>query len=127
MNEDEYDITYQEGNSVLESFLETVEGISDKTYQERVWVRGEGPEIDCYYETVNFFFDLGEGLFKNHKVYGISDDQYELLIKFRNKFDEFYRTQDYYDQEDLVNSDEWQQIIEMAKEVLKAFNYQKKL
>jgi hypothetical protein len=37
---------------ILASILETIKGISDKEYQKRVWIRGEGTEVDDFDETL---------------------------------------------------------------------------
>ena len=54
---------------ILANFLETIEGISDKEYQKRVWIRGEGPEVDDFTETVCHFFDDGDPILKKYKEY----------------------------------------------------------
>src|SRR5882672_4766193 len=109
---------------ILESFLETIGGIADIEYQERVWLRGEGPEVDDYTETVCFFFDLGDPMLKEYKNFGISEDQYQTLKKFRDAFRTFVDT--HYHPLEFITSSEWETIMTMAKEVLKAFNYTRK-
>lgn len=113
---------------VLKNFLRNIEGISNEEYQRRVWIRGEGPECDDFDETVCYFFDLGEPILKKYKEYGITDSQYHLLLKFRNEFDAFCRgpALKYYLPQEFIDIPEWGKIMEMAKEVLKAFNYQRK-
>ena len=55
-------LTNESKKQILEFFLEIVEGISDKDYQGRVWIRGEGPECDDFDETVCNFFQDGDGI-----------------------------------------------------------------
>jgi hypothetical protein len=109
---------------ILESFLETMEGISDKEYQKRIWIRGEGPECDDFDETCNYFFDIGDPILKKYKDYGLTIHQYRLLKKFRHKFSAFSDVHSY--ELEFIETPEWAKIMEMAKEVLKEFDYLKK-
>jgi hypothetical protein len=96
-------------------------GISDLEYQKRVWIRGDGPEVDDFDETVDFFFDLGDQILKNYKDYDISEEQYQLLKEFRGWFKSFADT--HFHPLEFIASSEWETIRDRAKEVLKAFNY----
>ena len=108
---------------ILDSVLQTIEGISDKEYQRRVWIRGEGPECDDFTETVCHFFGDGDPLIKNYKEFGITDRQCQFLEQFRDAFEVFSDEHDF--PEEFIDSPEWGKITDMAKDVLKAFNYQK--
>ena len=108
---------------ILSEFLRNISHISDKEYQKRVWIRGEGPECDDFDETVCHFFDDGDPILKNYKDYGINDSQYHLLVKFRNEFEVF--SDDYDWPQNFIETPEWGKIMEMAKKVLEAFHYQK--
>jgi hypothetical protein len=112
---------------ILISVLETIEGISDKEYQKRVWILGKGPEVDDFDETVCNFFGDGDPLIENYKDFGITENQYQLLKKFRDKFNDFCRGPAliYYLPQLFINTPEWEEITEMAKEVLKAFKFHK--
>ncbi|VHO02395.1 hypothetical protein [Candidatus Rhabdochlamydia sp. T3358] len=112
---------------ILISVLETIEGISDKEYQKRVWIRGVGPECDDFDETVCNFFGDGNPLIENYKDFGITESQYHLLVKFRDEFNDFCRgpALEYYLPQLFIDTPEWGKIMEMAKEVLKAFNFHK--
>ena len=112
---------------ILESCLEIIAGISDKEYQKRIWIRGEGPEVDDFDETVCNFFQDGNGIIQNYKDFEITDKQYLLLVKFRDEFDAFRRgpALKYYFPQEFIDTPEWGKVTEMAKEVLKAFNYKK--
>ena len=108
---------------ILDSFLENLKDISDKEYQKRVWIKGHGPECDDFTETVCDFFDLGEYIFDNYKGYPITEQQQKLLDKFRKEFKAFSEKNDF--PEEFIETPEWERIMNLAKEVLKAFNYQK--
>jgi len=113
---------------IIEVFLETIESISDIEYQKRVWIRGEGPECDDFDETACFFLEDSDPILENYKDFNITDSQYSLLKKLADAFENFSDTigEDYLPQ-DFLSFPEWEKIVEMAKEVLQAFNYQKKL
>lgn len=107
---------------ILNSFLENLSGIADKEYQRRVWIRGEGPECDDFTEAVCDFFDLEEPIFEDTSAYGLTEQQKKLIIEFRRKFREFSNNHDF--PEEFIDSPEWNEIVEMAKEVLKEFDYE---
>ncbi len=120
-------LTDEDKKYILNEFLNNISGISDKEYQKRVWIRGEGPECDDFTETVCHFFDDGDPILKKYKEFNISEDQYHLLSKFRDDFDAFVTGPTLgYLPEEFIDTPEWKKIMKMAEEVLKAFNYQKK-
>lgn len=108
---------------ILKSFLETVSYIADISYQHRVWIKGEGPECQSFDDLVCDFFDLGEPIFEDHKSFGIFEVQFKILMNFKDDFDLFC---DKYDQPvDFIDSSDWKMIVNMAQDVLNAFNYNK--
>src|SRR5258708_5370963 len=111
-------MTYDDRKHILNSLLDTIEAISNKEYQKRVWIQGKGPECDSFDETSCYFYDFSEMILKNHKEYGLTDNQYNLMNGFYKKFDEF---SDVWPPE-FIDTPEWQQIVNMAKEILVAFN-----
>ena len=116
--------TNENKTSILYQFLTTIWGISDIEYQKRIWIRGEGPEWDDFTETVCHFFDDGDPILEKYKEYGISDKQYEILKKFRDDFEAF--SDGYSEAFEFIDTPEWAEIMEKAKDVLKAFNFVKK-
>ena len=105
------------------NFLGVIEDISDKEYQKRVWIRGEGPEVDDFTEAVCYFSDM-EFILENYEEYPITKEQYQILDKFRNAFDEFIDgPRPGYLPQEFIDTPEWTKITEMAKEVLTAFDY----
>jgi len=76
----------------LDSFLENIAGISDQKYQERVWVRIEGPECDDIDDTVLDFFDDGNPILENFRDFEITDTQYRILMELHKKLDIFTKT-----------------------------------
>ncbi len=109
---------------ILETIIRIVKHISDKQYQRRIWILGEGPEVDDFDETCCIFFGDGDPILDNYKEFGITDRQYEILKKFRDKF-RVFSDENYWPPE-FINTPEWKVIMDMAKDVLKAFNYSKR-
>lgn len=108
---------------ILEGFIDIFTRISNKEYQKRIWIRGEGPEVDDFDDTVCDFFGECDPILENYKDFGITDNQYKLLIKFRDDFRKFSKKHDL--PPDFLDFPEWEKIVQMAKGVLKAFNHQK--
>ncbi len=120
-------LTNEDKKQILESFLETIEGISDKEYQKRIWIRGEGPECDDFNETTCHFFEEGDEILEKYRDFGINNNQHELLINLRDQFDKFVKgPRPGYLPQEFIDTAEWTKIMNLAKEVLKAFNYQRK-
>lgn len=111
---------------IMETFIETIADVANKEYQDRVWIKGLGPECDDYSEFINYFLDESEAILASYKDFNITDTQYILLKKFEEKIRSFHNNPDRpYLPEIFLNSSEWLQIIDMAREVLVAFNYYK--
>ena len=111
----------QNNNSILEAFLEEIVGISDKTYQRRVWIRGEGPECDDFDETVCRYSNAADSIFEDYEEFGISDAQLDLIKKFHEEFKKFWKKNDL--PQLFIDTPEWTKITVMAKEVLQAFDF----
>ncbi len=107
----------------IKTLLEMVEGISDKEYQKRVWIRGEGPECDDFCETVNNFFDDADPVIEDYQFYGLTEKQYTFLKEFSDQFKIF--SDEHAWEPEFIDSPEWHRMTEMAKEVLEVFNYKK--
>jgi len=111
---------------VLRRFLETIAEISDKNFQERIWIKGIGPECSSFEEAICDFFDDGEPILKNYKEFGITDKQYEEVIQLRNELEKYCdKTPEIVYEEEILADPEWYKIQEMAKKVLEAFDYKK--
>lgn len=108
---------------ILNEHLRNISHIANKEYQKRVWIRGEGPEVDDFDETVCHFFDDGDPVLEKYKEYNITEKQYQLLVQFRDSFESFIDGPRPYLPEDFINTPEWEQIMNLAEDVLKAFDY----
>ena len=116
-------LTEESKKQIIEGFVRLIDHISDKDYQKRIWIRGEGPEVDDFDETVCNFSPAADGIIEKYKDFGLTELQYQLLKKFRDQFRVFYDENDW--PEHFIETPEWVKIMNLAKEVLKAFNYQK--
>ena len=116
-------LTKEVGKRMLNNLLEIIQSISNKEYQKRVWIRGEGPEIDDFTETVCKFFDNGDPVLDAYRICDITESQYQILKKFRDRFSSFSDEHSY--EPEFIDTLEWNEITEMAKEVLQAFDHQK--
>jgi hypothetical protein len=114
-------LTHKVGKRMLRNALQAVQWISDKEYQKRVWIGGEGP--NDFDETACHFFDNGDPVLKDYKLCEITESQHDILNKFRDKFRNFSDEHSY--EPTFIDTPEWSEIMDMAKEVLKAFNYKK--
>ena len=114
-------LTDEDRQHILKLFLGNIAGIADKEYQKRVWIRGEGPECDDFTETCCEFFPVAEDVLKNYKQFNVTEIQRDILQKFYNDFSVFADDNNW--PELFINTTEWAQIMEIAKEVLKTFNH----
>lgn len=118
-------ISHAEKRQILDSFIENIACLSDKEYQERVWIRGDGPECDDIDETIADFFDE-DYVIKKYKDFGITESQYHSLIQLQNKLREFTDIFCVYapgkSTEELIAYPQWEEIRDLARVVLKAFN-----
>ena len=111
---------------ILDSFIQNIDCLSDENYQERVWVRAEGPECDDIDDAVCDFFDDGNPILEKYKEYGITENQYKLLMKLYSKLRVFTDTFGVYSSakstEQLIKLPKWREIMEISKKVIKIFN-----
>src|SRR3990167_1515672 len=101
-------LTNEDRKYILNQHLRTIYGISNKEYQNRVWIRGEGPECDV--------FDDGDPILEYYQDFSISASQYQILKNFRDKFRMFSDNNNW--PHKFIDTPEWNEITEMAKEVL---------
>ena len=116
-------LTKEERDYILKEFLRDISHISDKKYQKRIWILGMGPECDDFDETVCRYSSSVDSIFTEHKDYGVSDAQLNILKKFHEEFERFWIENDL--PQLFIDTPEWTKITLMAKEVLQAFSYQK--
>ncbi len=74
---------------ILEEFLKNLSLIQNKEFQKKIWIEGLGPQVHSFDEAICDFFDLGEYIFANPESYGLTNEQLNLLTKFREQFKDF--------------------------------------
>lgn len=117
-------LTEEQRKHILNELLLGISNISNKEYQQRVWIRGEGLDGHDFTEAVCLFFDYQEMISEDYHSYPITETQYQLLMRFRDIFEEFVDdSQRPYLESEFIDTPEWQKIMDMAKEVLVAFKY----
>jgi len=113
-------LTDEQKSHILNLILRVIFRIGDKDYQRRVWIRGDGPEIDDFGQTVCYYSGLTDEVFENYKEYGISDIQLPVIKKFHDSFRNFSRDNNW--PHLFIDTPEWTEITEMAKDTLQVFN-----
>jgi hypothetical protein len=118
--------TKEDKEWIVNEYLGMIFDISDKEYQKRVWIRGEGPEVMDYGETVCFFGDY-EFVLDDYKMFDISEEGCQVLKNFYKVFCAFDDGLggEYIFPELFIDTPEWEIVMNSAKGVLKAFNYKK--
>lgn len=104
--------------------LSVIRDLADESYQERVWVRGEGPEVDSLTETIcRFFDDYDVDGFLEASARGsiLSSDQRESLAKLRDALDAFLK-QEKADTAAAIRRPKWREIQGLAAEALHALS-----
>lgn len=118
------ELTDEEKKYILNEYLRNISHIASKEYQERVWIRGEGPEVDSFEDAVCDFSTDSDAILETYQDFKITNIQYQLLGNFKHAFDAFCSEYEI-DNESMLNHPEWIKITEMANEILKAFDYPK--
>ncbi|MEI8300775.1 MAG: hypothetical protein WCG10_04085 [Chlamydiota bacterium] len=115
---------------ILEEFLKNIGCIADEQYQQRVWVRAEGPECNDIHDAVCDFFDDGNPILEKYQDYGITSSQLNALWTLHRELSEFTDMEGvcnpYKSTEKLVQMPKWQEIRNLAKQVLEEFNFHQK-
>lgn len=108
---------------ILRGLLSDIANISNKEYQKRIWICAEGPECDDFTELVCRFFFKADTFLEESSEYKLPVYKVNILKKFIHEFDKFSEENDL--PQLFIDTPEWTKITMMAKEVLKAFDYQK--
>lgn len=106
---------------MLDEYLRNISHFLDKEYQKRVWIFRNGPECQAFDDAVCDFFDIGRPILENREEFGITNEQFYLLKKLRDEF-EFFSDKNECPKL-FIDTPEWGKIMNLAQEVLTAFNY----
>lgn len=109
----------------LENVLSVVCDLADVDYQERVWVRRQGPETDSSTEAICRLFDdydLEGFLAECARKRRLSEDQLEALSTFAAAAERFVRHDDgRIDDAARIANPEWQELRALARRTLEPF------
>ena len=99
-------------NEWLDRIEEFLEEISDVEFQERVWVRGEGPEVSSYSDLMCGLFDdfsFDAFLDESWGQFDLSETLHEELLRIRSQLNQFDPGNPM-NSEKIVNDPMWGQI-----------------
>lgn len=116
-------ISDEDKKQILQGFIDIFTRIASKEYQQRVWLQGEGSEVDDFDDTVCDFFGECDSILENYKEFSITKKQYQLIKNFREDFEKF--SEKNYWPIEFIHTLAWEKIVQKAKEVLKEFDYKK--
>jgi len=97
---------------------------SSQEFQERVWLRGEGPEVSSYEEAVNRFFDdyaADKLIDVEWRRAGLGRDKREKLASFRDALDAFNKLlPNAPHPQEVLGKPEWRRVRAAARNALDA-------
>jgi hypothetical protein len=109
----------------LARILSAIRDFADADYQERVWVRGQGPEVDSSTEAVCRLlddYDLPGFLSEGRKKHRLSNEQLAALRALEAAINGYLaRENDRSDDAARIATPEWQELRERARSTLAAF------
>jgi len=105
------------------NLVSVISDLADARYQERVWVRGAGPEVDSMTETICRFFDDCDvdGFLPASRGAILSADQQASLTTLRDTLDACHR-QGKADDRWAIRQPGWSEIRRLAAEALHALS-----
>jgi hypothetical protein len=108
----------------LRRILEATRDLADERYQERVWARGEGPEVDSSTEAICRLvddYDLSTFLDEAAKNAWVSKDQIAALQRLDVALARHASNGEAADHATRIRSPGWKKIRKLAKAALEAF------
>jgi hypothetical protein len=113
----------------LERILEAIRDLGDASYQERVWVRGEGPEVDSSTEAISTLlddYDLAAFLSESRRQRLLSNDQLSALQAFETAITDYLaRDGDRTSESVRIAMPEWLALQQLARRTLQALTPQR--
>ena len=106
---------------ILFGLLRIISHIANKNYQIRIWIRNQGPECQAFDDATCDFLVIGGAIINEFKAFNLQENQLNKLISLYEKFQHFVDKHNM--PEEFIDTPEWDAIVEMAKEVLRAFHY----
>lgn len=109
----------------LRNILSMVQELSDKHYQEEVWLKGIGNEISSFTEAICGLFDdydLDGFLDKYSSDEYLSESKIKMLILFRDKLNQYLLSKDQnLSTENLLADPRWHEIQYLASQTMDIF------
>jgi hypothetical protein len=108
----------------LRRILEATRDLADEHYQQRVWVRGEGPEVDSSTEALSRLvddYDLASFLAEAADKRWVSNEQLAALRRLDAALARYAINAGDADEASMVQSRGWQKIRKLATASLDAF------
>jgi hypothetical protein len=106
------------------NLVSVIRDLADARYQQRVWVRGAGPEVDSMAETICRFFDdydVDGFLAASNRGSFLSADQRESLAALRDALDAFLKLRNG-DDPGAIRHPKWREIRALAANALCALS-----
>ena len=103
--------------NIKKLLIDIIKTISDTKFQERIWVRGEGPEVNSFDEEINNFFDTLEAIdFSKKEEYGLSEKQVNSICMLRDSLDSYCDTLPLIgDDRKILKDPKWREITSLAR------------
>ena len=101
----------------IDNYLDTVQSGASLSYQKRIWIKHEGPEVEDFQEFLCFLGDFG--LHLDEKQYKLSKHQLKLISEYSKMVRYFHLN--YSSEEEFIETPEWANAIKKANEILNAF------
>jgi hypothetical protein len=108
----------------LKRILDATRDLADERYQERVWVRGEGPEVDSSTEALVRLmddYDLPGFIAEAAEKAWVSDEQLASLRRLDTALARYAADDQARDDAARIASREWLRIRELARATLDTF------
>lgn len=109
----------------LDPMMNIFSMLANREFQERVWVDGSDSQVGSYRLVLESYFSIASKVLKNPRKYEITDIQYEVLKKFHEEFETITNIHKDIWFGYLIETPEWNKIVQMAQEILISFNYKK--
>lgn len=105
--------------------LDNIQCLASKSFQERVWLNGVGPEITEFNESVLMYYssipkDEAEAL--GRLKTGFNEEEISVIIKFHRALNDFIEKNGWdIPIEEMMKNKDWLNVREEAKKVCKYF------
>jgi len=108
-----------------EAVRDAIREFADESFQRRIWLRGEGPEIGSYSEAFNRLFDDADferflNLCAERNI--LSPNSLKQLQQFRHAVEEYSDNQESEDEAVILADPRWDEIRRFARSALNALD-----